>query len=79
MIGRRGFLGVLAGAIAAPIVVRSGLLMPIRSLLSAGPWFVPGVEESFDNWLARTVAQTFGVSPAYVGEVLTTRARWVDA
>lgn len=31
MLGRRKFLGVLAGAFAAPIVVRSGLLMPVRS------------------------------------------------
>ena len=35
ILGRRKFLGVLAGAIAAPIVVRPGLLMPVRSLWAA--------------------------------------------
>lgn len=31
MITRRGLFGVLAGAVAAPIVVRSGLLMPVKA------------------------------------------------
>ena len=30
---RRGFLGILAGAVAAPIVVRSGLLMPVKPVI----------------------------------------------
>lgn len=29
---RRSFLGVLPGALAAPLVVRSGLLMPVKAL-----------------------------------------------
>ncbi len=32
MITRRSLFGILAGAVAAPIVVRSGLLMPVRAL-----------------------------------------------
>ena len=32
-LSRRGFLGVLAGALAAPIVVRSGLLMPVKAVI----------------------------------------------
>jgi hypothetical protein len=38
MITRRGMFGILAGAVAAPIVVRSGLLMPVKAL--AVPEFV---------------------------------------
>lgn len=32
-LSRRGFLGVLAGAIAAPAVIRSGILMPVRAIV----------------------------------------------
>lgn len=32
MITRRGLFGILAGAVAAPIIVRSGLLMPVRQV-----------------------------------------------
>lgn len=28
---RRGFLGVLTGVVAAPIVVRAGLIMPVKT------------------------------------------------
>ena len=33
ILSRRGFLGVLAGAVAAPAVVRSGVLMPLRGVV----------------------------------------------
>jgi hypothetical protein len=33
MITRRGLFGILAGAVAAPIVARSGLLMPVKALI----------------------------------------------
>lgn len=37
---RRGFIGVLAGAIAAPTLARAGLLMPIKpSLVPAGKYY----------------------------------------
>lgn len=34
-LSRRGLFGVLAGAIAAPYVARAGVLMPVRSIVSA--------------------------------------------
>lgn len=52
---RRNFLGILAGAIAAPIVVRSGLLMPVRwyaELTVAKPvdaWMVSEMYEGVDG------------------------------
>jgi hypothetical protein len=40
-LSRRSLLGLLAGAVAAPIVVRSGLLMPVKApLQSADIWDV---------------------------------------
>lgn len=36
-LSRRGFLGVLAGALAAPIVVKAANIMPVRAL-DLGPW-----------------------------------------
>lgn len=32
MITRRSLFGILAGAIAAPIIVRPGLIMPVKAL-----------------------------------------------
>lgn len=32
MITRRSLFGILAGAVAAPIVVREGLIMPVKAL-----------------------------------------------
>lgn len=52
---RRNFLGILAGALAAPIVVRSGLLMPVRwyaELTVAKPvdaWMVSEMYEGVDG------------------------------
>ena len=40
MITRRGLIGILGGAIAAPIVVRSGLLMPVRPVI----WHPPLIQ-----------------------------------
>ena len=33
IVTRRGFLGILTGAIAAPIVIRTGILMPVKRLI----------------------------------------------
>jgi hypothetical protein len=42
MITRSSLFGILAGAVAAPIVVRSGLLMPVSAPLIVAPPFVTG-------------------------------------
>lgn len=43
MITRRGLIGILAGAIAAPIVVRSGILMPVKQIILPTAWVVSSV------------------------------------
>lgn len=47
---RRSFLGGLAAAIAAPYVVRSGILMPVKKILQ--PAVVSRLQGSYDgqNW-----------------------------
>ena len=37
MIGRRGFIAGILGACAAPAIVRSGVLMPVRTIWTP-PW-----------------------------------------
>lgn len=44
---RRGLFGVLAGLVAAPIVVRSGLLMPVRTPLTP---FTDGMVSGVGYW-----------------------------
>ena len=53
LMDRRGFLGVLAGAIAAPAIVRASSIMPVRAptLLSAGGPWVPDPIGPFDDSL----------------------------
>lgn len=41
MLSRRGFLGALAGLVAAPAIVRVAELMPIRPALVPSPLVVP--------------------------------------
>lgn len=40
MIHRRNFLAILAGSIAAPMIVRPGLIMPVRALPEELPDFL---------------------------------------
>lgn len=41
---RRGFIGGLISAVAAPLVVRSGVLMPLRGLVMPG-FVLPDVKD----------------------------------
>lgn len=86
ILNRRRFLGIMAGAIAAPIVVRSGLLMPVRPRLAYLPtWYdleppakmlFPVVTplRGYDDWLARTIVAAFQM-PAYIGPATISRAK----
>lgn len=65
---RRGFLGAMLAACAAPAVIRSGVLMPIR----AGEIIMPGDEIELPDWLKVGASQTVSAGAGLIaGDVFT--------
>jgi len=57
LVTRRRFIGVLSGIIAAPIVVREGLLMPVRGLLSPITVYPAPIIEFYNSTLIKLWAR----------------------
>jgi hypothetical protein len=63
MLARRSLFGILAGAVAAPIVVRSGLMMPVKAPLV--------------TWHTGTWTQYLPMSPLNADDVLAS-LEWLE-
>lgn len=78
MITRRSLFGILAGAVAAPIVVREGLIMPVKAL--AVPEIVVDISMIGDGTASGLRVYTLGSSFNVVGrEFLAAVKREWDA
>ena len=76
-LSRRSFLGSLAAVIAAPYVVRSGILMPVKKIiLPEGPMMI--LEGSADgvNWFPLITRPDFILRPAVAFD--SSNEDWAD-
>ncbi len=69
MINRRGIIGGLIGLVAAPAIVRSGSLMPVKAL---HPW-VRGGLVSWGSWVREDEYEWVQLPMAFKGDIIHER------
>lgn len=69
MLSRRGFVGSLIGALAAPAIVRFESIMPVKALVPERI-FINGMEVFFDHWCERNSIYLLPAAQCYVASPL---------
>jgi len=69
---RRGFLGGIIAAAAAPVFIRSEVLMPVRQIIAPPQKIITGADEIFGSYLytgtgqLQTIEHSLGWAPSFI-------------